>query len=179
MQDETIQEVVARDSKFVREAIKNTPVDYWVKCLDMRTGDTAVGSKYPWSAERLERRLRDGEWSEYAHDAIAPGCRAFVAPIPGKMRMISLDEMADGDWVTLDDQKGTGFVSVMFDGGDSDIGTEVDFTVLICGEDEGKWIVFTFHPGPPVSPSTVKGTHGRKIQVYEAKALGFRWAKVA
>lgn len=175
----TVGEVIQRDSLFVRQAIQQTPRDYWLKCLAMRTGITAVGSIYPnMKASTLNAVLKHGKWSAYQHPAVAKDCLAFIAPIPGVMRMLKLADMYDHEIVTLEDPKGTGFVSPSYNANGEPLGTAVDYTVLICGQNEGKWVVFTFHPGDPVAPSTVMGTDQARVTVAKARSLGFEYAKV-
>ncbi len=159
----------------------------------------------------LERLLINADWVPYTHPDIMEGCKAYKAYIPGHVGIINLDKLYPGAEVTLDDRKGTGKVSAVVthnwfcgnphpapysscgprnpgDCGD-DWGCRsvkiskphVDFTVIIIGEHEGNEVVFTFHPGDPVSPSEVPaepGMHGKTITAWEALKMGLSTGKV-
>ena len=144
----------------------------------------AAGSVYEQfdDPEVLLSALLTEDWEPYSHPAIAPGCEAFVALIPGRLGIVTIADMPAGTPVTLDDKKGTGKVSAVVRGVR---GAEVDFTVLILGpekdsEGHSYEVIYTFHPGDPIRPSTVsaEGMHGNVVTPAEAIALGLEMAKV-
>lgn len=174
----------------IEKAVRNTGYvvpGYWEKTLNQRIAGspTAAGSVYEQfeDAVTLESALMVADWEPYSHSAIAAGCEAFVALIPGRMGVVTLRDLPSDAVVTLDDRKGTGKVSAVVKGVR---GPAVDFTVLILGREKDKEgneyeIVFTFHPGDPIRPSPVDATpglHGKQISVTEAISMGLEMAKV-
>lgn len=169
----------------IQNAINNTKTaapGYFEKTLAQRAGldKMACGSVYEGvTASELEQKLLSLEWETYTHPAIQSGSSAFKAGMPGRLGVIELATMPADTKVTLDDRKNTGTVSAVVEG---IRGPQVDFTILILGMEKGIEVVFTFHPGEPVSPSKVQaspGMHGKKVTVAEALALGLKTAKIA
>lgn len=162
-------------------ATKEVAGDYWRACLAQRAGDSpgAAGSIYPGlSPEQVEAKLVSAEWEEYSHEAIMAGCVAFKAALPGQLGIVSLLTLPEDTPVVLDDRKNTGKVSATVSGVR---GETVQFTVIILGQEQGREVVFTFHPGDPIRPSVVPckaGLHGKKITIGEAFAMGFAMAKI-
>ncbi len=173
----------------VHIAINNTKMllkEYYVATLEQRCDvKGAAGSTIDGvvNVEEMENLLNTVEWKEYSHSAIADGCEGFVTPIPGKMGVVELSSLADDTEVVLDDRKGTGKVTPTVCGIDR---VPVDFTVLIVGpekiEEETVQVMYTFHPGEPITPSRVSASekykHGTKITVKEAKGIGLLYAKI-
>lgn len=147
---------------------------------DGSTNTDAAGSIYPdLTPAQLRECLTKAEWASYDHPAVMQGCKAFIAPIPGRLGIVDLSSLAEDPMVTLDDRKGTGKASATVRGL---IGPEVSFTVAILGPNETTGILelWTFHPGAPVVPSIVdvQGRHGQEISIKEANSLGFEKAKI-
>lgn len=172
----------------VVEAITNIQEllpEYWAKTLDQRLdGPTRCGSFFPGitTREELESLVHSVEWEvPWAHDMeLLEGCTAFWAKIPGRLGIVSLQDLPSDYMVVLDDRKNTGKVSAVVSGGDVS-GEEVGFATIILGEEQGKQVVFTLHPGKPVRPSSVAfelGMHGKKITVQEALEMGLTTAKI-
>ncbi|OGZ54061.1 MAG: hypothetical protein A3H64_00430 [Candidatus Ryanbacteria bacterium RIFCSPLOWO2_02_FULL_45_11c] len=174
----------------IEKAVRNTGYvvpGYWEKTLNQRIAcsSTAAGSVYEQFEDpvTLESALMVARWKPYSHPAIAPGCEAFAAFIPGRMGVVPLRDLPSDAIVVLDDRKGTGKVSAVVKGV---LGPRVAFTVLILGREKDKEgneyeIVFTFHPGEPVRPSPVDATpglHGKKVTVAETLAMGLEMAKI-
>ena len=158
---------------------RKTMEGYWLSTLTQRLpgGAGSIVNGFT-TAEALEKALFDAEWEEYSHPALIPGCKGFKTALSGTLGVVTLTTLPEDQEVTLDDRKNTGFVSCTVAGAK---GETVGFVVLIVGEHEGKEVVFTFHPGEPVSPSRIKaeeGLHGKKITVKEAVALGLTTAKI-
>ncbi len=154
---------------------------HWADTLAQRSGKSpmAAGSIYPdMSPDEIEAALLSATWEPYTHPAIMTGCTAFRAPIQGLFGMVDLATLAPDTTVVLDDRKNTGNVSATVAGFR---GEAVDFTVLILGMEGDREIVFTFHPGAPVSPSKVAATpglHGKNITAAEAIGMGLETAKI-
>ena len=152
---------------------------YWISTLTQRLpgGAGSIVDDFT-TAEALEKALFAAEWEDYSHPALMAGCKGFKTSLSGTLGVVTLATLNEDQEVTLDDRKNTGFVSCTVAGAK---GESVGFVVLIVGEEKGHDVVFTFHPGAPVSPSRVKaeeGLHGKKLTVKEAVALGLTTAKI-
>lgn len=171
----------------IKEAIESTkelsktgviPPQYFENTLASRQPN-GFGSRF--AEAKSEKDLVEADWTEYQHPAVMAGCTAFRAPIPGVLGVVRLEDLPKDLPVVLDDEKETGQVSaeVNRDAISSEIG-EVDYTVIILGEEGGREIVFTFHPGDPIRPSVIpaEGNVGKAMTVAEAIQLGFDYAKV-
>lgn len=153
---------------------------YWQQTLLQRlpsgTGSVVSGCETP---EALEQQLLSAKWESYSHSAVMEGCEAFMTrDVVGQLGVVELAKLSADTPVVLDDRKGTGKVSATVSGVRGD---EMDFTVLIVGEMEDHEIVFTFHPGEPVSPSKVQavpGLHGKVVTVADAMEMGLTTAKI-
>jgi hypothetical protein len=170
---------------FIGEAIKNTmamlnPPGYWANTLASRQ-PSGNGSRFHETV--TEETLLSVEWSEITDQVSAgiPGCRYFKSPLPGKLGVVALNVLPEKCQVTLADPKGTGKISVEIDRASLEGEmADVDFTVLIIGLEEGKDVVFTFHPGMPIRPSSIpaEGLAGKVVSVTEAINLGLQYAKI-
>lgn len=172
-------------NNMIVEAIKNTkamtnPPGYWSNTLASRQ-PSGNGSRFHETV--TEETLLAVEWSEITDQIVAgmPGCRYFKSPLPGKLGVVALDVLPKVCQVTLADPKGTGKISCEVDR-TSLVGemADVDFTILIIGSEEGKDVVFTFHPGMPIRPSSIpaEGLAGKMVSVTEAINLGLQYAKI-
>lgn len=154
---------------------------YWATTVAQRLDrPDACGSVFTGihTPEQLEQAILAAEWEEYSHPAVTEGCEAFRASISGQLGVVGLVSLPGETEVTLDDRKGTGKVSAVVSGVR---GETVDFTVLILGKEDGKEVVFTFHPGDPVRPSQVQaepGLHSKKITAAQAIQMGMTTAKI-
>jgi hypothetical protein len=110
------------------------------------------------------------------HPAIMPGCTAYTVSLNGKSGIVPIWDDAN---YTLEDPKKTGFVDCVMDGTLEDF-TTVYGTTVILGPEDGKEVLFTFHPGLPIAPSALKAEEHEGIVVtgVEAKELGFEFAKI-
>ncbi len=158
---------------------KATLGDYWGNTVAQRlpsgAGSVVIGYETP---EALETALIAAVWEPYAHPALMAGTTAFKAPIAGRLGLVDLSTLPADTAVTLDDRKNTGTVSGTVKGVHGD---EVDFTVLIVGDEDGHEVVYTFHPGEPVAPSKVvasAGLHGSTVTAAQAIAMGLGMAKI-
>jgi hypothetical protein len=172
-----IQSRIALAITTTREVIPG----YFEKTLAQRAelSGKAVGSIFESVDEiGLEKMILSSEWEEYSHPAVMDGCVAYKAAIPGRLGIVELSQLPANTVVRLDDRKSTGQVSCVISGARGEI---VPFTVLILGPEQGKEVVFTFHPGDPIRASQVQnepGMHGREITVAEALAMGLATAKI-
>jgi len=138
----------------------------------------AAGSIYGMTPERLQRELEQvAEWRPFQHPAVAPGCEAFSTDLPGALGIVDVRLLPPTASLTLMDPKGTGTVEACVSGLR---GVLVPFTVAILGQEEGREVVFTFHPGDPIRPSSVpsEGRSGRVVSPAECLELGLLMAKV-
>ena len=185
---------------FVVSAIGNMKAldgAYWDATLAQRLPGGA-GSHYTQfaSKEALETALLGADWEPVQHKAVAPGCTAYRTSIPGKIGVTTVQEILNGDFssqrcwllgnvckipLTLRDRKGTGQVSAEVDADELEPQELVcDYTYMIVGEEDGKTVSFTFHPGAPVPPSEIsaEGRDGESITMEEASDLGIVTVKI-
>ena len=164
-----------KEMKEVLNKTKEVLADYFANTVSQRLCGGS-GSRYPQfdDSVALEVALENANWEAYDHPAIGEGCKGYKSELPGEVGLIELDNLNDDDEVELVDPKGTGSLSAVVKRDDY---VPVGFSVMIVGEHEGNSVVFTFHPGDPVRPSTVEGKP-RTISVREARKLGFDLAKI-
>jgi len=159
---------------------KKTIGGYFESCCSQRL-EGGAGSRFNFnSVEELESALRNAEWAETTNDNVMPGCRAYkTTDIGGQIGIVPINDLDDNVVLTASDPKGTGNVELTCSG---QLGTVVNETWLIIGPENGVDVVYTFHPGAPIQPSTVsidKLPAGSVVTKAEALALGFTYAKVA
>lgn len=169
----------------VRAAIELTAAtpalaDHWQGLLTSRVpGAGASGSVFHVdSAEDLVARLRAARWEPLYHADVRPPAIAFrTRDVLGRFGLVDLTELPAGEDVRLRDAHATGFLSAEVRGA---LGETDGATILLGPEDAGE-VVWTFHPGLPVAPSTVAvgSVGGREtVTAGDALAMGLRWAKV-
>ncbi len=160
---------------------------YFEKTLAQRASLSPdhCGSTIHGTVIEVEALLLEATWEPYEHTAVAPGCAAFRAYLPGPLRVgvIELARLNGALSARLVDAKGTGYFEVEVvrrDVSENSPAEYTDFVTAILGEHEGGEVVFTFHPGEPIAPSAVavSGVTEREISVAEARRLGFAYAKV-
>ena len=182
-------------NSFVYNAINNLKVvdsDYYESTLRQRFSNGA-GSVIDRinTIDDMEKLLLNSEWHPYEHPSIMKGCKGFRTDIAGHLGIIDLNDIPDDLEGVLDDRKYTGKASVCLSGIRR---IPVDFTVLITGTEivngEDKDVMFTFHPGPPISPSILDSRityyfgfpislrDGKRISVKKAKELGLKYGKI-
>lgn len=175
-------------TEIVRTAIANTAniealQGHWKGLLSSRAGKgKPQGSYVPGldEAELLEK-LRAAQWEDFEHPAIAAPAQGFITrDITGVVGLVSLAELDPETPVRLCDGHATGYMSAVVVGGTPE---EVDFVVLLVGPNESpaaEPIVWTFHPGNPVRPSSLEldAASDREITAAEAIKLGFDLAKI-
>jgi len=161
------------------ETTKRLLPGYFEKTLASRQPATAIGSRF--LQEVTEMDLMHAVWSFYEHPAIAPECIAFSTNIPGILGIVALADLDSNVLIRLDDHKETGMFSALVT--HEEVFGEfrnVDFTVIILGPEEGQEVIYTVHPGAPISASTIPSSENcnKLVLVEEAIALGFTYAKV-
>lgn len=161
--------------------IKELLPEYWEATVNSRTPGKSVGSVFSFSnIEKVLFEDKLDDWEEY-NDCpnLIPGCVAFtLRNVPGHLGVIELATLDQNTVLDVIDNKRTGKAKLLAHIG---LGPEVDFATLILGEEKGKEVIFTFHPGEPIRPSEipVDALEGRtKVTVKEAMALGFTTANV-
>lgn len=168
----------------IKEAVAATKAvvpGYFEKTCEGRISKSGCGSVFAEldSVEKIEEALYESSWSEYSHPDLQDGTTAFAThDLHGFMGVVKLSELPSDALVALDDRKGTGKVSAVVKGVR---GQETTLTVVILGDEQGKEVVFTFHPGEPVRASQVSmepGMHGREVTVDEALKMGLVTAKI-
>lgn len=123
---------------------------YWQETLRSRCVDGTGSRTHYATPETLQAALLDAEWQPYTHPDLGADVVAFCTDIPG---MVGVEPINPAHFYTLQDPKGTGRVSAVRAYPERDLTDEADFTVLICGTEEGELRAFTFHPGEPIRPS--------------------------
>ena len=161
-------------------AIEQEDPEYWEKTLLSRL-QNGVGSRTNFKTiQELRAALRKTTFVPYKHEAIAEDCIAFECNIGGFLGIVPIESQRR---YQLQDPKGTGKVTpVLAAEPGVTFKRPVEFSVLICGEEKGKLVAFTFHPGEPVRPSEVaasEGMVGKVITGKEALELGLTYAKVS
>jgi hypothetical protein len=168
-------------------AIMSTPLDYMEKTIKSRNpGPDSVGSW--WAEPQTRTTLMAADWIEVQDQAhVAPGCRCFVAEIPGYLGAVPLTELDEAELVVAPAHAG----GIR---GEAEVQLHLprmakfeqpvqQFTYAIVGEHEGSQVVYTMHPGAPVAmPPKIQladcGGEGAELTVAEAIALGFKTAKL-
>lgn len=156
--------------------------DYFINTLKQRVGDGSCGSVFigPNTTDELEYSLRHADWKPYTHPSIAEGCKGFIThDLRGHLGIVALADLPPETMVTLDDRKNTGTISATVCGA---VGPVVNYAVGIVGLEDGRPVVYTVHPGDPISPSKVKGEpgmHGMRIPASTAISMfDLQYAKI-
>lgn len=169
----------------IAEALKNTHEliiagkSYLESMIMQRIeGPTNAGSSYEnVTPADLLQKLYDSEWEQVEVEGVMPGCTAFKTNLPGLNGIIDIENLSEDAEFYAIDPKGTGTIGI----GVANVPkTPEQDTYLIVGEEAGKEVVFTFHPGKPVAPSMVETKdypHGTKLTREQVKELGFSKAK--
>lgn len=165
------------------DATKASDATYWERCQaqrDPRSPGAAgsVLSLRPGYAGDLESLLRECEWSAYDHPDVLPVAKAFrTFDLQGRMGLVALADLPADTRVYLRDPKETGKAEACVVHA---LGTQVPFVTALLGPaKDGGECLWTFHPGPPIMPSTVPTPPASEaeISVAQALALGLKWAK--
>lgn len=158
------------------------PANYFDNTCRQRisSGTGSIYSKISTVAD-MRQYLIVSPWEKAENPNVAPGCTAYKTSniTSGQYGMVPVAEQPDNTIFTIEDQKGTGKVSLVMQGAGRIPAKE---TWLIVGlADNGEPVVFTFHPGEPVPRATTSTEElpvGTRLTKKEALALGFNLAKV-
>ena len=165
----------------IRAALLRTPNTYWAACLVQRAGKSPgrLGSFYPdLDPSEVDQALQAASWEPYEHPDVQAPATAFKAALPGIFGMVHLDTLPQDAQLQLVDPKATGVCEAAVVGGVSNLALlAVDFSTLLVGPGEEGEVIWTFFPGPPIRPSSLKTEAGRILSWAEAKALGYEWVK--
>lgn len=127
--------------------------------------------------------LMSAEWIEFSHPDIGGPAIGYEAPIPGTMNLIKLDTLDPQTPIRMElGHKGEiPYVTALLNPADvGQKGVPVKHTVMLLGPGEEGNIVWTFHPGDPIRPSTTKPnseTEAAKT-VQDVINLGFQYGKI-
>lgn len=174
----------------VIEAIGNTPSEYWATLLCQRAGRgvgaEACGSHFPrMSTSTLHSFLLQLVWEDYRHPAIAEPARGFVArsvPHVGVLGIMKLSDVPERAEMRWSDPKNTGTYELVLTVDDKRKLPEVEEIVMLLGPgDNGRPVVWTFHPGAPIRPSQLTAEQVKPhatASKSEAAQLGIEWVKL-
>jgi hypothetical protein len=165
---------------------KNTKEEYYYNTLKQRiAGKHNYGSCYELEANsidekilELESKLLGTDWVETTHEELKQGSRLFKGYLPGYLGIIDIEDVSNEGKLKVLDPKKTGKVSVGIEG---KRGPLVDTTYLITGVSNGITCMWTFHPGEPITPSTISSDTikpGMLLSKDEAIRLGFKKVKI-
>lgn len=136
------------------DAIKKMDAKYWQSTLEQRLVSGMGSRTYFADVTTLEEALRGAEWEEYSHPDIMEGCRGyFTTQIPGLLGVVNLHDLDPSTPISWEDPKDTGKVTPVIE---DKLHHTMEFTVLIVGPEYEEEVVYTFHPGAPVRPSSVE-----------------------
>ena len=176
------------DTIRVRSAIENLKKnnnEFYNKCIKQRLFNGGEGSYYPYDKLQLETLLEMAEWEKVEHPNVTEPCSCFVSyDFKGRVGVVELENLHDDIEFFLDDFKNTGWLSLCVKQDESWF-VPLDYTYIILGDDGFGEIMFTFHPGEPIAPSTLEDgknefglEKGMKLTKEEAIKYGFKHAKV-
>lgn len=176
-----MNEFIAERINNALQNIKNLLPEYWEATILSRTPGKSVGSVFDFEdVEKVLFEDRINDWTVYENcPNLIPGCTAFILRnVDGHLGVVELGKLDPEMSLDIVDNKKTGKAKLLAHIG---IGPEVDYAVMILGEEQGREVIFTFHPGQPVRPSEIpiEALEGKtRITVREAMALGFTTANV-
>ena len=161
--------------------------EYWQKCQDQRDPRTAdaAGSTLrlpPAYTGTIENMLRASAWFTFDHHAVLPQCSAVATfDLCGRIGIVELAQLDDDRVLEISDLKGTGYADVIMPLTQNEADAmrpRTGLTVMILGPSDHGELVWTFHPGAPVPPSTFPTPATRTITVRDAIFAGVRHAKI-
>jgi hypothetical protein len=163
------------------QAIMGTDENYMQKSLLQRNpGPHAAGSVF--DKPQTKESLAGAKWSQINDPNVGGGAVAFVAPISGKLGVISINDLHDETPCVIQPMHG-GAIQGLAEcaavlPGES---MHVDFTTLIVGpkDDKSGWEMWTFFPGPSTKKPKDVPLKGDvfKTTIDQAKLMGFEVVK--
>jgi len=162
------------------DATTESDPEFWKRVCDQNDPRvTKVGgvlSIRPGYEGNIESALRTCEWSAYeVPEVIAPMAIFRTFDFAGTMGVVDLRTLSPYLLVRLLDPNRTGLSEAYIY---RDRGEVVPFITMTLGPGKRE-TVWTFHPGPPIPPSTVptRPAYESEITVAKALKLGLKWAK--
>lgn len=178
------------DTERVRNAIrllKEKDPSYYTKCIRQRLFNGGEGSYYDPNVDfnTLEAYLECSNWTMVENPNVDDGCSCFVCyDLKGHIGIVDVENVPNDVNFFLDDFKGTGKLSLCVKQYENWF-VPMGYTYIILGNDGYGEIMFTFHPGEPLKPSTMEDGHneyglhkGDVITKEKAIKCGFKHAKV-
>lgn len=180
--------------KFVEECIKRLVAkdySYYESCINQRLYNGGMGSFYDKNVDFIDVmcKLINVDWEEVTHPNVQLPCRCFKCDnfFTGYVGMVELEKLSDDVELFFSDFKNTGKLSLCVKESDVDVDVmKTNTTYLITGDDGYGPIVFTFHPGEPLKPSTLEdGTNSYGVKKNDsvtkemALKMGFKHVKVS
>ncbi len=162
-------------SKEVYEILNNTSWDYLFSTAKLHLDSYPQVNGNPYELISLLYEIEI--WEPFSHEALMPGCRAFMAPLAGYLGIVPVSSLPRAAEIEFSDPKDTGVA--MGTVKDYPYGPWVLYTVLIAGFHNEKEICFTFHTGDPVKPSVLpaKEWNGKSILAVEALRMGIEYVR--
>ena len=163
--------------------IKELLPEYWESTVTSRTPGSSNGSVFAFDkVEKVLFKDRINDWVPFPEcPNLIPGCTAFILRgVCGHLGVVELSKLDPELKLNIIDNKRTGKAKCLLVNGT--LGPETDEATLILGEEQGREVIFTFHPGLPIRPDEipVERLGGRtSIKVSEAINLGFTHACIA
>jgi len=179
----------------VRAAIDATAVapglaDHWRGLVASRTnGPAASGSVVSdaLSPEVTVAMLRAATWTPLtgpaAQSVRAPAVAFWTPDVRGRVGVVPTASLPADARLTLRDPHDAGCVSAEYEGDINVLGAPAEGTCILLGPEGDAEIVWTFHPGLPVGPSTVPACALAVLErpwvtPAEAISLGLETAKI-
>jgi hypothetical protein len=132
--------------------------------------------------------LASAEWTPYNHEDVISPAVAFKADIPGYFGLVNLEELCLTDLgkktpvQIVKAHKGAIEEAACLVSPDGISRPKSEFTTILLGPGKEGEIVWTFFPGPPISPRSTPWTQELVDSINTAGAAvanGFKWAKLA
>jgi hypothetical protein len=185
---------MSNPTTIVRQAIYNTKEQepaHWRLCLENRSDTKArLGSYIPkHTPEQIDMLLERLQWEIYTHADVIEPAQAFIARnVRGRFGMMQIGDVPGSAVLKFITSKEKDKVEVVWEDHGTE-GVEVDFLVLLVGPGDKDDIVWTFHPGDPIRPSTVNrywgklplhsaDQLGRRVSKEDAATVGIKWVKL-
>lgn len=127
--------------------------------------------------------LASAEWTPYNHPDVKAPAVAFKADIPGYFGLVDLEELDEDTPIqVVKAHKGAIEEAACLVSPDGISRPKSEFTTILLGPGKEGEIVWTFFPGPPISPRSTPWTQELADSINtagDAVANGFKWAKLA
>lgn len=172
----------------VRSAIEATPTDYLRSTIEQRSIDIPghAGSYIHKSPNKIMTHLLTSTWKETTHEYVCTPARVYhTNDMTGTYGMIALSDLSEEIVLEVDDRKDTGMASLVYridqaTGQLFQLLNQVSVWLITGPGDDGKDIIWTFHPGEPVpvTQTLSEDFKEEQITVHAARKLGMVYAKV-